>query len=132
MAKRKNTAVAERYDLTDLEPDVDPAKADAFLATTSRSQHDNEPKTVSEPNESAHRQMRRAKATAVKQPIKPDPWTSRTVRLRQTTADALTKAAYAQKTKKLEAKLNQDEPVTAQEIAEQGIRHVLTELGYLK
>ena len=146
MPKRGNAvSLIDRYDLKDLEPDVDPEKAAAFLAGV-----DEEPRPAPTKTETRaeHKPSVRNKQPSAEpaNPVgqtgdvplrerhvaRPDVWTSRTIRLRQSTANALTKAACGQKTKQVEGKLKLGEAVTVQEIAEQGIRLALVELGYLK
>lgn len=133
--------LADRYDIKDLEPDVDPKKVAAFL-------DDNKETPKKEPNaarpaQNAYKPVRTKEPKIATKAIKPkstieveskdnEPWTSRTIRLRQSTATALTKAACGQKSIQAEGQLRPGQPVTVQEIAELGIRLALIELGYSK
>ena len=147
MPKQGNAlSLADRYDLSDLEPDVDPEKAAAYLAggaKPARKEPEQKPKSASKPKQKTKDKTPTTEAsvtnghagvgaTPEKQPMRTDVWTSRTIRLRQSTAHALTKAACGQKTKQVEGKLKAGEAITVQEIAERGIRLALIELGYLK
>lgn len=133
MPKRDNTArLADKYELSDLEPGVDPEKAAAFLAKAAPRQGGQcvtaklpDPKRVPIA-QSAPSDMKTQFANDA------ELWTSRTIRLRQSTATCLTKAACRQKMKQAEGKLTSDEPVTVQQIADHGIRLALAELGYDK
>ena len=146
MPKRGNAvSLIDRYDLKDLEPDVDPERAAAFLAGVDEEQRPTPTKTKT-PSESKPSVQQKAPPAEAANPVgqandvavrerhaaRADIWTSRTIRLRQSTANALTKAACGQKTKQVEGKLKLGEAITVQEIAEQGIRLALVELGYLK
>ena len=140
MPRRDNTArLADKYQLTDLEPDVDPEKAAAFLAGGAGKKPQSVPRPINE-DETARLPLAKPRvvaqasprAAAEALPEKAEPWTSRTIRLRQSTALALTKAACSQKMKQAEGKLKSAEPVSVQEIAEHGIRLALAELGYGK
>ena len=120
-----NSNLADRFDLSDLEPEVDEEAAKSFLSEDKRKS-----------KQTKERKPRSNESNAAEVP-KPqlmiaETWTTRTVRLRQTTATALTKATYAQRTKQADGKLMIGDPVTVQEIADRGIRLALTELGYLK
>ena len=120
-----NSNLADRFDLSDLEPEVDKEAARSFLSEDKRKS-----------KQTKERKPRSSDSNAAEVP-KPqlmiaETWTTRTVRLRQTTATALTKATYAQRTKQADGKLMIGDPVTVQEIADRGIRLALTELGYLK
>ena len=132
MAKRDNTVrLADKYELADLEPDVDPEKAAAFLAGNNADL----PKS-SRRSSLASRAGKRvpedlpSPASTTRIVVNREHWTSRTIRLRQSTATALTKAACAQKSNQAEDKLKPGDPVTVQEIADHGIRLALAELGY--
>ncbi len=140
MPKRDNTArLADKYQLSDLEPDVDPKKVAAFLGAEvenkrkpvrrrSGVEHSTaqlDPKPVAVPPALPQLAQRRLLGNE-------EVWTSRTVRVRQSTATRLTKAVCSQKMKQAEGKLNPGEPVTVQEIADHGIRLALAELGYEK
>ena len=146
MPKRGNAvSLIDRYDLKDLEPDVDPEKAAAFLAGVDEGQRPVPTKAETAAADKPSVRNKRPPAEPAnpvgqtddvplrERPVpRADVWTSRTIRLRQSTANALTKAACGQKTKQVEGKLKLGEAVTVQEIAEQGIRLALIELGYLK
>jgi hypothetical protein len=141
MPKRDNTArLADKYELTDLEPDVDPEKAAAFLASGSanrpkivRSRAGDNGRSSAPPNPQQGVGPRPAEQFSAKPLIgNAELWTSRTIRLRQSTATTLTKAACGQKMKQAEGKLRTGEPVTVQEIADYGIGLVLADLGYGK
>ena len=120
-----NSNLADRFDLSDLEPEVDEEAAKSFLSEDKRkSKQTKERKPRSNESNSAE--------VPKPQLMIAETWTTRTVRLRQTTATALTKATYAQRTKQADGKLMIGDPVTVQEIADRGIRLALTELGYLK
>ncbi len=133
MAKRENTlSLADKYDLSDLEPDADHEKAAEYLAAGSQGKKPDPnptPKRNPTTQTDGHSRVGTFPET---QPAKPEPWTSRTIRLRQSTATALTKAACGQKTKHVEGKLMPGAPLTVQDIADRGIRLALTELGYTK
>ncbi len=143
MPKRDNTApLADKYQLSDLEPDVDPEQVATFLARGVT----NKPKAalkrsrelVADESSASHDPKLVAVAQSVSHvATKPlvgnaELWTSRTIRIRQNTATVLTKAACGQKVKQAEGKLKPGEPVTVQEIADHGIRLALAELGYEK
>lgn len=138
--------LTDRYNLKDLEPDVDPEKAAAYLAAGEKAQpRSATPGVKPTPQPKPKTNNKKPAAVAAtngqavgegtlpdKQAAKAEVWTSRTIRLRQSTANALTKAACGQKTKQVEGKLKLGEATTVQEIAERGIRLALIELGYLK
>jgi hypothetical protein len=140
MANRENTIpLADRFELTDLEPDVDPEKAALFLAGDASNKpkvdrrRSGEGKSIAFPDSKGMVAPRSPPQRATK-PSAGDAelWTSRTIRLRQSTATALTKAACGQKVKQAEGKLKTGEPVTVQEIADHAIRLALAELGYAR
>ena len=141
MAKRDNTVrLADKYELSDLEPGVDPARAAAFLADSpankakAESRNSSRPDTnkTSQPQDPKLVEFTQSRPSRASKPLaeRAGPWTSRTMRIRQSTATRLTKAACHQKMKQAEGALNADEPVTVQEIADHGIRLALAELGY--
>ena len=138
MPKRDNN-LADKYELSDIEPGVDPQKAAAFLAGGNRDKpkpvrgRNGESDTGKSPNQKlvALAQSQPSHATTPANDT-PELWTSRTIRLRQSTATCLTKAACHQKMKQAEGKLKANEPITIQEIADHGIRLALAELGYDK
>ena len=138
MPKRDNN-LADKYELSDLEPGVDPQKAAAFLSAGVRDKPKPVPGRIGE-SDKARLPDPKLVALAQSQPShattpakdNAELWTSRTIRLRQSTATSLTKVACRQKMKQAEGKLKADEPVTVQEIADHGIRLALAELGYDK
>ncbi len=140
MPKRDNTApLADKYQLSDLEPDVDPEKAAAFLARrvgnkpTASSRRSGAENSAALPGPQPVAVTRASTYHTTKPHIgKEELWTSRTIRLRQNTATVLTKAACGQKVKQAEGKLKPGESVTVQEIADHGVRLALAELGYDK
>lgn len=117
------TNLADQFDLSDVDPAIDKEAAMSFLSQDDR-------KTGAKPK------LPKPKITAsdedMRRPMVAEVWTSRTVRLRHTTAQALTKATYGQRTKMADGKLLVGDPVTVQDIADHGIRLALTQLGYLK
>ena len=117
-----NTNLADQFDLSDVDPAVDKEAAAVYLKTNDREAEAKKKSTTSE----------KTKPEDKRRPMIAETWTSRTVRLRQTTANALTKATYGQRTKLADGKLMMGDPVTVQDIADHGIRLALTELGYLK
>lgn len=139
---KSNTNLADQYDMSHLEPDVDPEKAAAFLQVDQQKPEPSTPTAVESVAKLQPKSKPRKKAASTDAPAKyvgatsnrnkRTVWTSRTIRLRQETADTLTKAACGQKTKLVEGKLKGDDPVTVQEIAERGIRLALADLGYIK
>lgn len=138
MPRSDNTAqLAEKYDLKDLEPDVDPEKAAAFLASGKGEEGKVRVtrKRTSESQQSKPRILRtdpRPQQSHFTSAAVSEHWTSRTIRLRQSTAVALTMAACGQKSRQVETKVSPGEPVTVQEIADFGIRLALAQLGYQK
>jgi hypothetical protein len=138
MPNRDNTArLADKYELSDLEPDVDPQMAATFLAGGEGNQpkvvrrrrgEDKSPAALA-PTQAAVPRSSPQRAT---KPLtgNTELWTSRTIRLRRDTATGLTKAACGQKVKQAEGKLKPGEPTTVQEIADHAIRLALAELGY--
>ena len=122
-----NSNLADRFDLSDLEPEVDKEAARSFLSEDKRkSKQTKERKPRSSDSNAAEAEVPKPQLMIA------ETWTTRTVRLRHTTATALTKATYAQRTKQADGRLMIGDPVTVQEIADRGIRLALTELGYLK
>ncbi len=114
--------LADQFDLSDIDPTIDKEAAMSYLSKDDRTTEANkkpDSKTIFAPEDK-------------RRPMIAETWTTRTIRLRQTTATALTKATYAQRTKQADGKLMIGDPVTVQEIADHGIRLALTELGYLK
>jgi hypothetical protein len=141
MAKRDNTVrLADKYELSDLEPGVDPERAAAFLAdgavgkakTGSRRSSRLDASKSSESQDPKLVDFAQSRPSPGNKPLadRAEPWTSRTMRLRQSTATRLTKAACHQKMKQAEGALDAGEPVTVQEIADHGIRLALAQLGY--
>jgi hypothetical protein len=128
MAKRRNLQLAEQYNLDDLEPDVDPAKAAEFLSGNRADELGIEENQPSESQLSADQPASEPQVNS--QLTYQENWTSRTIRLRQSTAVALTMAACGQKSRQVKSQLEPGEPVTVQEIADRGIRLALSELGY--
>ena len=130
MPKSNNVArLADRYQLQDLEAGVDAEKVAAFLSADEESSNQMVNAQPSAQNaESVPRESEIPPARNVSRT--PELWTSRTIRLRQSTATGLTMAACGQKSKQVEGKLSSDEPITVQEIADLGIRLALAELGY--
>lgn len=138
MPRAENTTpLAEKYDLKDLEPDVDPRKAAAFLASGKQEERKARvPRNRRSASQESKVQFTRTDVSPqqpqVTSAADSEHWTSRTIRLRQSTAVALTIAACGQKSRQVETKLSAGEPVTVQEIADFGIRLALAELGYQK
>lgn len=141
---KSNAKLADQYDMSQLDPEVDPEEAAAFLQGETKINKPSrpsivDPKNVLQPKPKPKPTTKPMTETVPKPEAKVGfdrnkrvTWTSRTIRLRQETADTLTKAACGQKTKLVEGKLNIDDPVTVQEIAERGIRLALADLGYIK
>ena len=130
MPKSNNVArLADRYQLQDLEAGVDAEKVAAFLSVDGESSNQMVNAQPSIQNaESVPRESEIPPDRTVSRT--PELWTSRTIRLRQSTATGLTMAACGQKSKQVEGKLSSDAPITVQEIADLGIRLALAELGY--
>ena len=116
------TNLADEFDLSDVDPAIDKEAAAVYLAQDDREGEAKKKSTT----------PKRTKPEDNRRPMIAETWTSRTVRLRKTTANALTKATYGQRTKLADGKLMMGDPVTVQDIADRGIRLALTELGYLK
>jgi len=89
-----NSNLADDYDLSDVEPGVDKDAALSFLSEDKR-----KPKQAKRRKPSSDDSSNGEIAVPKPQLMIAETWTTRTVRLRQTTATALTKATYAQRTK---------------------------------
>ena len=106
-----NSNLADHYDLSDVEPGVDKDAALSYLSEDKKSKSSKQGKAS--PGESDVDKVKMPKP----QLMIAETWTTRTVRLRQTTATALTKATYAQRTKQADGKLMIGDPVTVQELS---------------